>query len=132
MQWKLVDKAEFYETLVEMWKLHNFPIVTYNRLPNRIFVAYTEDLSVVLYAVPVYITDSTMVQIGFPTSNKLASKEVKKGVLVELIKIIEIVMKSQGYDLIYTTSSTPPIVEVLEKTGFDISDESVTYYTKTI
>ena len=129
MYWKLEDKSNFYPTLVEMWKSHNFPVMPINRVANRIFTMYSNE-GVILYAVQVYITDSTMCQLSFPTSNKQASSEDKRGALENLIEIIQVCMKYEGYDLIYTTSAHPKIIKILNEKGFYTGDENVTYYSK--
>lgn len=134
MYWKLEKKENFYDTLVKMWEEHNFPVMPYQRVANRIFVAYgfgENNEPIVLYAVQVYITDSTMCQIAFPTSNKNAPKELKKReVLESLIDIIQVCMKYEGFDFIYTTSENPKLMEIFSGRGFQPSDEGVTYYSK--
>ncbi len=133
MNWSIEDKEVFYETLCKLYETHDFPVVPKDRLPNRIFVAYEtlEDGEIVLlYAVPVMITDSSMCKIVFPVSNKLAPKILKKGALDKLLDIVEIVMKSQGYDFIFTTSGTPKLMEIFNNRGYTSSDEGVTYYSK--
>ena len=66
----------YYNTLVEWWNVHNFPVLSIESLPDNIYIVSREGLD--LYAIPVYITDSNWCIIGFPTSNKMAPKEYKK------------------------------------------------------
>jgi hypothetical protein len=131
LDWAIFDREQIYETLVKWWTQHGYPIVAKETLPNTIFMVFsTEGDPVGLYAIPVYTTNSTVCWIGFPTSNKEAPKELKAGALEKLIEIIGIVMKSQGFTTLYTTSGTERIIEALGNTGFIAGDQGVNSYYK--
>ncbi len=42
MNWRLENKLNYYNTLVEMWIDWGFPILQIECLPDRIYVVYDE------------------------------------------------------------------------------------------
>lgn len=132
LKWRLESRDSYYETLVSWWTDWNFSILPFKSLPQRIFVAYREDNESFtdLYAIPIFMSDSDLCWLGFPTSNKKASKELKEGALEFLLDKIEVCIKYQGYDRIITTSFHPKLMEAFSKRGYVMSDEKTNYYTK--
>lgn len=130
LNWRLVHKEDYYDTLVKWWGEHNFPIIAYESLPTRIFVITKEEED--LYAVPVFDTDSNWCIIGFPTSNKRANKKNREGALEVLLEKLTGFMALEGKKIIMTTSSNPKLMETFERVGFNKAEENVNYYTKNI
>lgn len=130
MNWRIETKESYYETLVQWWNDWDFPIIPYGSLPTHIYVVEKEGID--LYAIPLFLTNSDICWIGFPTGNKKANKDLKEGALEYLLNIIEIVCKSQGFRLLLTTSDTPKLMNVFESIGFTKSDEGTNFYTKNI
>lgn len=128
--WRLENKKDFYDVLVEWWNVHSFPVLEYGAVPNRIFVVQddTDDL----YAVPVYITDSTWCIIGFPTSNPEIGWDRKEGALDYLMGHLETCMKYEGIKTIMTTSSNPKLIEMFERNGIDSVEKNINFLAKSI
>lgn len=134
LNWRLESKDNYYPNLKAWWEQHGFPVLTYDSLPIRIFVVYKvlPESYVDLYAVPVYMTDSSFCIIGFPTSNKEADKQYKEGALEYLLEKIETTMKYEGKGIIMTTSATGSLMEKFDSQGYQRAEEKVNYYTKNI
>lgn len=131
-QWRLVDKKDYYKTLLGWWQKHkafNEKVIEYSRMPNRVFIVSKggEDL----FAVTVYISDSTICWIGWITSNPDAKLRNKYGALEYLYEIISIVMKSQGYDCIISKTNERGLIKALENSAFVITEKS-NFYIKNI
>lgn len=132
MEWRIETKENYYPVLCKFWEDWDFPNVPYELLPNKIFVTYNSSEKIDLYAVPLYLTDSGICWLGFPTSNKKAPREYKKGALEFLLEVIENNIKKEGFSLLLTTSNTKKLMEVFENSNFKKSDEGTNFYTKNI
>lgn len=130
MDWRLENRESFYDTLVEWWKEWGFPIIAKEMIPNRIFVVFDKETQTDLYALPVYITDTSLCWIGFPTSNRKASKEMKKGALEYILDVMTHTLKYEGYKMIMTTSNTPKLMDEFLNSGFEETEQGVNYYIK--
>lgn len=130
MNWRIENKENIYPTLLNWWEDWGFPKITISSLPSHIYVVDKEGVD--LYAIPLYVTNSDICIIGFPTGNKKARRGLKEGALEYLLEIIETVCKSQGFRVLLTTSDTPKLMNVFESTGFTKSDEGTNFYTKTL
>ena len=128
MTFRLESRETYYETLVEWWTEHGFPILPFDSVPTKVFVVSRDNID--LYAIPVYSSDVSLCWIGFPTSNKKAPKELKSGALEFLMGNLQIAIRELGYKTIITTSDTPKLMNLFESQGFIASDQNVTYYTK--
>lgn len=132
LNWELVNKKDIYDTLCGWWTQHkafNDKIIELKSLPNRVFIVTKgEDI---LYAVPVYISDSDFCYIGWVTSNPLISPLQKKGALEYLYNIINIVMKSQGYDHILSKANSKSLQRIAEKAGYE-NVGTTTYHVKNL
>lgn len=128
LKWRLESREALYDTLVKWWNDWGFPVLPYKSLPATIFVVYNEQED--LYAVPMYLSNSDMCWLGFPTSNKQAAKESKEGALQFLLDKIATCLKYQGYDRIITTSFNPKLMGIFEECGYILSDEKTNYFTK--
>lgn len=136
LKWRLETKSNYYPTLVKRWEEWEFPIIPFVNLPDRIFVVYRHndnDSGVDdIYAIPVYLTDSGICWIGFPTGNKNVDKQHKEGALEYILNVIGECMKYQGYTTIFTTSSNPKLCSSFEESGFMETDNNVKHYIKTL
>lgn len=141
LNWRLENKENFYPVLQQWWKDWEFPEIPFSTLPERIFVVYKKldtidpnarEVITDLYAIPVYLSDSDMCWIGFPTSNKQATKYAKEGALDYLMEKVETCLKYHGYRVLITTSNTPKLMELFDRRGFITSDKGVNYYTKNL
>lgn len=137
-KFRIENREAYYTTLCDWWRQWGFPILSKSTVPNRIFVCYIEKRDSAsaptrvldLYAVPIYATDSSMVWLGFPTSNKSASIEDKKGALTYIMDVISTCLKYEGIETIITTSKTPKLMEAFKEEGYQESDQGTNYYTK--
>lgn len=130
MDWRLENRESFYDTLVEWWKAWEFPVLSKEMIPNRIFVVFDKETQTDLYALPVYITDTKLCWIGFPTSNRQASKEMKKGALEYILEVMTHTLKYEGFKMIMTTSGTPKLMGEFLNSGFEETEQGVNYYIK--
>lgn len=83
-----------------------------------------------LYFFPVQ--GSKMAMIGWPVANPESSKEERDYAFPLLIKHIEDLARSEGYDWITTYASRTSVASRFHKAGYSIGDESVTQYLKHI
>ncbi len=130
--WRLEEKANCYETLVDWWNRHeafNKKLIEYKRIPNRVF--FVSKGGVDLFSVTVYISDSTICWIGWITSNPDAKLRDKHGALEYLYEIITVVMKSQGFDCIISKTNDRSLIRALERSDFTITETS-NFYVKNI
>ena len=127
---RLENSETYYETLVEWWTKWDFPVLLKSSLPKRIFVVSAEGVD--LYAVPVYVSDSSWCWIGFITGNKDAKKKYRKNALNFLLYNVEQYMKSLGYDLIMTVSGNPVLKKLFEDSNYNSSSKNIVEYIKKI
>lgn len=129
----------FYKTMVEWCKGHNFDVISPSILPKYTFVI--EDVREIkentwehtpLYSICFYNTDSNLAWVGWELSNPTVSRELKKGALKELFLEIERYAKNLNYQLIFTTSNTKPVEDVMLSLNYNLGDEGVNHYIKSI
>ena len=128
MEVNQVETKQFYNTLKDWCSGNNFPEVSPSILPSTTFVCYNNDKKPA-YSVCFYNTDSGLCWIGFPLKNPDKSVE-KEGCLEFLFKGVESYAKESGYQVMFTTSNTPPVVSRLINLGYGVADENVNQYTK--
>lgn len=127
---RLENRDTYYEILVEWWSKWGFPILDKSSLPQRIFVVSAEGID--LYAAPIYVSDSALCWIGFITGNKDAEKKYRKNALNFLLYNVEQYMKSIGYGLIMTVSSTHILKKLFEDNNYTSSSKNIIEYIKKI
>lgn len=134
LKWRLESRDSFYEVIKQWWVSRGFPVIPFHGLPSRIFVAYIEDDKSYtdVYAVPVYVTDSNIAWIGYPTSNPMVTKDARKGAFPFLLEVINVAMKYQGYGTLLTTSMHPKLMADFEANDFIKSDEGTNFFTKNL
>ncbi len=123
---RIEHKENFYKTIEQWWVDNDFPNIGFSAMPENIFIVSKDDVD--LYAVPLYITDSSICIIGFPTGNKTADKEIKVGALDFIIEEIKKDIKEIGYDTILTASMNPKLMDLFVRCGFSVTDEGTTPY----
>lgn len=116
----------FYPMYKKWCCLHNFPILEEQNTPQYIYITYN-DQNTPIYCCFLWNTDSRMCIIGYPVSNPEVEYKEKEGGLEHLFQTIKENIAGI-YDLIWTTSATPRIIEVLEKVGFELGDQNVNHY----
>jgi hypothetical protein len=121
------SKEEFYEVFSKWLDLHNFPRINKEVLPENCFVVYKDDLPI--YSFWVYFTDSKLMWIAFPASNKNVNYKKRIGGMEVLIEHIKQYAKRKGIITLFTTSSTQSIIENLTNCGFEIGDTNVNHLT---
>lgn len=124
-----IKTKDFYETMVDWCKGNNFAIISPSILPEYTFVVYNSS-NIPTYSVCFYNTDSNLAWIGWELKNPTVKKQDKQNNLVSLFNHIEQYAKSQGYQLLFTTSSTKPIVDTLLGLGYKEGDVNVNHYLK--
>lgn len=125
-----IKKTEdFYPTMVDWWKGNNFEIVSPSLLPNNTFVAYNSE-NIPVYSMCFYNTDSNLAWIGWQLKNPNTTKEQRGDSLTRLFEHIQIYAKDLGYQVLFTTSDTKPIVNIINRLGYKVGDEKVNHYLK--
>ena len=119
------SKEEFYEIFSKWLDLHHFPRINKEVLPENCFVCYKNDLPI--YSFWVYYTDSKLMWIAFPASNKNVNYKKRLGGMEFLLEHIKEYAKRKGIITLFTTSSTESIIESLTKSGFEIGDTNVNH-----
>lgn len=125
-----VKTSEFYPRMVDRCKAYSFPEVSPSMLPEYSLIISDKDTDVELYSVCFYNTDSNLAWVGWELGNHEAPRDLKKGALEELINGAEVYAKRLGYDILFTTSNTKPVVKALESVGFNEGDTNVNHYLK--
>lgn len=132
MKWKIFNKTEFYDTLVEWWQGHEAfygKILAIEQLPERIFVAIVDNEKVA--AIPVYVSDADWCYIGFTTTNPYVNVKKLKGVLEFLHLVIEVKMRQEGFNTLLSTCNIRSLERVLDKSNYKFVEET-NYYIKNI
>lgn len=129
MEVKLIKTREFYNTMLSWCEGHNFAKISPSMLPVGTFVCYN-DKGQQAYSVCYYNTDSGIAWIGWELSNPELTKEEKKGCFDYLIEEVELYSKDIGYHIVFTTSHTPPVEELLKSRDFKVGDINVNHYIK--
>jgi len=122
-------KELFYETYVNWCGMRNFPPINIRQI-DSVFVCFTGGIAV--YSCFFWNTNSTFGVIGFPFSNPHVPYEEKQGGLEFLFEHIAKTAKEAEYDILWTTSSTPRVIESMLETGFKVADTNVDQYYKAL
>jgi hypothetical protein len=122
------SKSEFYETFEKWLFNHNFPIINEILLPENVFVAYNEDVPI--YCMWFYFTDSKLAWLAFPCSNNKITYKKRDGGFRFLLNHIENYAKKKGIKMLFTTSDTESVIEVLTTSDFLPGDLKVNQYFK--
>ena len=127
----ILEKTEhFYSTYKDWSEKKGFPVVSDTNLGTDIFVCYLGETPI--YSCCLYRTDSNMALVGFPLANSDVPKDTRKDALPYLFKRMSIMLKDLGYTKIWTTSGTPPIMDVLEREKYINADPNVNVYIKVL
>lgn len=120
-------KKEFYEVFSKWLDDHKFPRIGIDLLPELCFVSYTSD-NEPAYCMWFYFTDSKLAWLAFPASNKNISFKKRDLGLLFLTNYVKNYAKKKGIKMLFTTSNTDSVVDVLNKAGFQDMDQNVNHY----
>jgi hypothetical protein len=120
---------DFYPTMVEWWKGNDFQIVSPSMLPEFTFVSYNNE-GTPTYSMCFYNTDSNLAWIGWQLKNPIVEKENRIGNLKCLFQHVEQYAKTLGYHILFTTSNTKPVENIMQGLGYGIGDVNVKHYLK--
>jgi hypothetical protein len=121
------SKEEFYDTFCKFLDDHHFPRINKDVLPENVFVCFKEEIPI--YCIWVYFTDSKLMWIAWPTSNKNVNYKKRIGGMEILINHVKEYAKKKGIVTLLTTSGTDSIIQSLTNVGFEIGDKSISHYT---
>jgi hypothetical protein len=124
-----VNTAEFYPTMKKWCKGNNFPCISPSMLPKNTFVIYG-DGGTPLYSLCFYNTDSRLAWVGWELKNPATSKEERLGKLSQLFEHVEEYARGMGYDIVFTTSNTKPVEDVMLDLDYIVGDTNVNHYLK--
>ena len=119
---------EIYEMMKDWWLGNNFQVVSPSLLPQTTFVCYNDD-EVPIYTMCFYHTDSNLAWIGWQLKNPDKSVD-RTGGLDYLFEAMEDFAKVNGYQVMFTTSNTPPVEEIMKNRQFNVGDRDVHHYLK--
>lgn len=122
-----VDKEMYYQMYTDICKMHKFSALHIDNI-DEVFVYFKG--GVVIYSCFKWNTGSKICILGFPLSNLAVKSEFRKGSLTKFFKDMVEQCTEDGYNLIWTTSGTERIIEVLKENGFTHADENVQQYIK--
>lgn len=126
------SKEEFYQTFNKLLDLHKFPRINDKVLPEIAFAVYGEN-DIILYCFWFYFTSSKgLAWLAFPVSNKNINFNKREGALEFLLEHISNYAKRKGIITLFTTSSTEGVIQPLLKNGFDLGDQAVNHYVKSL
>jgi|14_taG_2_1085336.scaffolds.fasta_scaffold129170_2 hypothetical protein len=131
MKVNLIKTKDFYSTMKDWCEGHNFPHISPSMLPDTTFICYN-DKGEQAYSICFYNTDSGIAWIGWELSNPKLSKEDKEGCFDYLIEKVEEYSKLSGYHIVFTTSNTPPVEDLLKGRNYSTGDVNVNHYLKFI
>lgn len=120
------SKEEFYDQFNKFLDMHHFPRIHKDVLPENCFVCYKDNLPI--YSFWVYYTDSKLMWIAFPASNKNVNYKQRIGGMEFLLEHIKNYAKKKGIMTLFTTSSTTSVVDSLTNTGFEVGDKNVNHF----
>jgi len=123
------SKLEFFDTFIKWCDEHKFPRANQELLPENVFVCYNED-DIAIYCIWFYFTDAKLAWLAFPCSNKKVAFKKRDFGFEYLINQVSEYAKKKGIKLLFTTSNTGSVVDVLLKTGYNEGDLNVTQYFK--
>lgn len=121
------SKEEFYDIFCKFLDNHHFPRIHKDVLPENCFVAYKEEIPVC--SCWIYFTDSKLMWLAFPASNKNVNYKKRIGSMEILLNHIKEYAKRKGIITLFTTSGTDSIINSLTNVGFEIGDELISHYT---
>lgn len=119
---------EIYEMMKDWWLGNNFQVVSPSLLPQTTFVCYN-DSDVPIYTMCFYHTDSNLCWVGWQLKNPDESVD-KAGGLEYLFEAMEKYAKLQEYQVMFTTSNTPPVEKTMLNRNFGVGDKNVHHYIK--
>mgnify|MGYP000920103220 CR=1 FL=1 len=128
---KKIETKDFYPTMVEWWKGNNFNVVTPSLLPQYTYVVLNDN-DIPTYSMCFYNTDSHLAWIGWQLKNPDVDKKDSVGNLSFLFEQVEKEAKALGYHLLFTTSNTKPVEDVMIDLGYNVGDTGVKHYSKVL
>jgi hypothetical protein len=120
---------DFYPTMVEWWKGNNFTVVSPSILPEFTFVIYNSNGDPT-YSMCFYNTDSNLAWVGWQLKNPKIRKEDRGDNLKSLFEHIEKYAKGLGYHILFTTSNTKPVENIMVNLNYKVGDVGVNHYIK--
>lgn len=117
----------FYETYQNWCSVRKFPCIPIRQI-DSVFVCFKG--SIAIYSCFFWNTNSTFGVVGFPFSNPHVPYDNKKGGMKFLFDEISRISKEAGYEIIWTTSDTPRVIESMIESGFKVADTQVDQYYK--
>jgi len=124
-----LDVEGHYSLYENMCKGHNFPPLPKESV-DELFCYLVN--GVPMYTCLLWNTYSNMCLLGFPVSNLEVPTEKREGMLSSFLSGIEDWCKDEGYNLIWTTSSTERVIKSLEELGYQKGDQNVQTYIKLV
>ena len=121
------SKEEFYDVFSTWLDNHQFPRIHKDVLPENVFVCLKEEIPI--YCIWTYFTDSKLMWIAWPASNKNVNHKKRIGGMEVLLEHVKNYAKRKGIMTLFTTSGTESIINSLTSVGFEIGDKSINHYT---
>jgi len=124
---KIELKTNEFLTTFNKWMERTPNFVPLAIIPSFFLVCSNEEKD--LFALMVFEPmNSNTAWIGFPLKNPDSTKEEREGGLTYLLEESTHYLKNKGYNFIWTTSATPPVVEALKEANFKEGDTNINQY----
>lgn len=115
-----------YDMISSWWTGYSFPVVPKESLPKNGLIIEG------ICAGFLYCTDSNIAWLEFVVGNPVASKEVRKSGLTELLSGLTGLAKELGYDVLFSSVSHQNLMDRYLEAGFKKTDINMTNFVRVI
>lgn len=123
MQIRRFNKEKDYDTIVSWCKKRDFPPIPKDMVDGLGLII--DDFAVCWLNLMV---GSPFAFLSFPVTNPDADKIKRKEALKLIFDHCHKIAKNYNYTYMFTTSNTPPVVDLLAEFGYTEGDKNVTQY----
>lgn len=121
---ELFEAEKHYEAVCSWWKAESWPQVPLNHLPKYGVVISVDDIPAC--AAWLYQTDSQISWLEWVVANPEVRREKRAAALDELVLTLKNMANRMGFETIFMTARSAPLISRMEKHGFISTDKSMT------
>jgi len=120
-----IYKPEFYDTVCEWWRSHDWQPIPQESLPAMGLISFVGETPVAV--VWIYQTDSDLCWIDWFVSNpNYKEKALRNKAINSLILGAKEAAKAMGFAKSFTSIRVPALIKRMESAGFQICDKNMT------
>lgn len=112
-----------HDAVSRWWKAHEFGVIPRHYLPPTGFIVEVNGVKVI--AGWLYKTDSAIAWMEWIVSNPEVSADVRRPALTSLIETLIMTAKEDGFELVFTSSNHPKLMDTFKAHGFVVGDTDV-------